>query len=174
MELMSSLTSLAIIRCTSKPLFGPTGLFAALKALPHLEELEFEPATGMLWAVYDNTGSTEFAGNPFGTDGVLNLPPEIPRPVPDDCSSIWCAASPPIEARPSSHSARRRQRVHAWRLDSLTAAPLTPPGRTTAARTPAALMCVRVTPHCVACGIDWWGTPPGERRPPPGVLACVL
>lgn len=45
----------------------------------------------MLWALYDNHGQSEFAANPFGDDQVLALPAEVPRPVPDEWSSIWYA-----------------------------------------------------------------------------------
>lgn len=91
LKLMSSLRSLAVIRCSVESLFGVRGLFPALKALPSLEEFTFEPATSMLWALYDNHGQSEFAANPFGDDQVLALPAEVPRPVPDEWSSIWYA-----------------------------------------------------------------------------------
>eukprot|EP00892_Ulva_mutabilis_P000653 jgi/Ulvmu1/10589/UM065_0043.1 len=88
-RLMSSLRSLAVIRCSVECLFGAGGLFPALKALPNLEEFAFEPATSMLWALYDNSEQTEFAKNPFGDDQVLSLPDDVPRPVPAEWSSIW-------------------------------------------------------------------------------------
>lgn len=92
MRLMSSLTSLAVVRCSVDALVGVAGLFAALRALPHLDEFTFEPATSMLWALYDNCGQAEHAANPFGEDAVLALPPELPKPVPDNLASIWYAA----------------------------------------------------------------------------------
>lgn len=92
LRLMSSLRSLSIIRCSVDALFGGTGIFAALKSLPNLDEFAFEPATSMLWALYDNRGMIDHAANPFGEDAVLTLPPEVPKPVPDEWASIWCAA----------------------------------------------------------------------------------
>lgn len=94
LSLMSSMRSLAVVRCSVDALLGVTGLFAALRALPNLDEFIFEPATSMLWALYDNFGQAEHAANPFGEDAVITLPPDIPRPVPDEFASIWCAAIP--------------------------------------------------------------------------------
>lgn len=91
---MAPLRSLTLLRCAAEPLLGPQSLFAALKALPHLEEFAYEPSSAMLWALYDNRGQQEFAGNPFEGEAVVPLPPEVPRPVPEEWSSIWCAFPP--------------------------------------------------------------------------------
>lgn len=72
------------------PLFGSRGLFAALRGLPALNGLSFEPATATLWAVYDNEGCTKAAKCPVGEESKLSIPEEVPKPVPYEWSSIWC------------------------------------------------------------------------------------
>lgn len=90
MHLFNSLRTLSIIRCDVQ-LFGEYGLFTALRGLPTLHEFVFEPATAMLWAVYDNEGCLSSAKCPIGEESKLQIPDEVPKPVPFEWSSIWCA-----------------------------------------------------------------------------------
>jgi hypothetical protein len=88
LHLFNSLRHLTITRC-DVPLFGARGLFAALRGLPVLSGLTFEPATAMLWAVYDNEGCTTAAKCPVGEESKLLIPEDAPKPVPYEWSSIW-------------------------------------------------------------------------------------
>lgn len=90
MHLFNSLRNLSIVRC-DVPLFGSRGLFAALRGLPSLTSFTFEPSTAMLWAVYNNEGCTVSAKCPVGEESKLLVPDEVPKPVPYEWSSIWCA-----------------------------------------------------------------------------------
>ena len=62
-----------------------------MRGLPALNGFKFEPSTAMLWAVYDNEGQTSVANCPIGEDSNLVIPDGVPKPVPREWSSIWCA-----------------------------------------------------------------------------------